>query len=137
MPNVCKNGPKLFSKCYDFLCLWWYLVFFLGSTQKKFHNPTATNINYYHKVASSMMSRLVAHTGIFRLFMKWIVDQAEAKFWISSSFNKFLFRIFVVLDFEVVWPRRPQRPQKRHTETFWKWPQINANFPKINGRYES
>ena len=61
---------------------------------------------------------------------------AEAKFWISSSFNKFSFRIFVVLDFEVVWPRQPQRPQKRPMEIFWKWPQINANFPKIYGRYK-
>ena len=61
----------------------------------------------------------------------------EAKFWISSSFNKFSFRIFVILDFEVVWPRWPQWPQKRHTQIFWKWPQMIANFPKINGRYES
>ena len=66
-----------------------------------------------------------------------IFKVAEAKVWISSSFNRFLFRNFVVLDFKVVWPRQPQRPQKQHTQTFWKWPQINANFPKINERYES
>ena len=31
-----------------------------------------------------------------------IFEVAEAKFWISSSFYKFSFRIFVVLDFEVI-----------------------------------
>ena len=66
-----------------------------------------------------------------------IFEVAEAKIWISSSFNKFSFRIFVVLDFEVVWPRRPQRPRKRLVKIFWKLPQNNANFPKINGRFES
>ena len=34
----------------------------------------------------------------------------------------------------VLWP---QWPQKRHAQIFWKWPQSNANFPKINGMYES
>ena len=66
-----------------------------------------------------------------------IFEVAEAKIWIPSSFYKFSFRIFVVFDFEVVWPCRPQRPRKRLVKIFWKWPQINANFPKINGRYES
>ena len=44
----------------------------------------------------------------------------HAKFWTSSSFYKFSFRIFVVLDFEVVWPRRPQRPRKGVREFFQK-----------------
>ena len=52
--------------------------------------------------------------GLFR--GRWgqevIFEVTEAKFWISSSFCKFSFRIFVVLDFEVVWPRRPQRPRR-------------------------
>ena len=49
-----------------------------------------------------------------------IFKVAEAKFWISSSFYKFSFRIFVVLDFEVVWPRRLQRLQKGVWEFFQK-----------------
>ena len=49
-----------------------------------------------------------------------IFEVAEAKFWISSSFNKFWFRIFVVLGFEVVWPQRPRRPQKGLSEFFQK-----------------
>ena len=49
-----------------------------------------------------------------------IFQVAEAKFWVSSSFYKFSFRIFVVLDFEVVWPRRPQRPRKGVREFFQK-----------------
>ena len=36
----------------------------------------------------------------------------EANFWISSSFCKLSFRIFVVLGFEVIWPRRPQTSEK-------------------------
>ena len=40
--------------------------------------------------------------------------------WISSSFYKFSFRIFVVVGFEVVWPRRPQQPQKGLREFFLK-----------------
>ena len=46
------------------------------------------------------------------------VDFAKAKFWISSSFNKFSFRIFVVLDFEVVGPWRPQWPKKQLAKIF-------------------
>ena len=49
-----------------------------------------------------------------------IFEVAEAKFWISSSFYKFSFRIFVILDFEVVWPRRPRRPQNGPSECFQK-----------------
>ena len=37
-----------------------------------------------------------------------IFEVAEAKFWISSSFDKFSFRIFVVLCLKAVWPRCPQ-----------------------------
>ena len=66
-----------------------------------------------------------------------IFEVTEAKFWISSTFNKFWFRIFVVLDFEAVWPRRPPWPRKRPFLTFQKWPQIIPNIPNINGRYES
>ena len=49
-----------------------------------------------------------------------IFEVAEAKFWISSSFDRFWFRIFVVLGFEVVWPQRPRRPQKGLSEFFQK-----------------
>jgi hypothetical protein len=49
-----------------------------------------------------------------------IFEVAEAKFWISSSFNKFSFRIFVVLGFEVVWPRWPRRPRRGVREIFQK-----------------
>ena len=45
-----------------------------------------------------------------------IFEVTEAKFWISSSFNKFSFRIFIVLDCKVVWPRQPQ---KRYQQIFW------------------
>ena len=47
-----------------------------------------------------------------------IFEVAEAKFWISSSFDRFWFRIFVVLGFEVVWPQQPRRPQKGPSEFF-------------------
>ena len=47
-----------------------------------------------------------------------IFEVAEAKFWISSIFNEFSFRIFVVLSFKVVWPWRPRRPQKGLREFF-------------------
>ena len=33
-------------------------------------------------------------------------------------FNEFWFRIFVVLSFEVVWPRQPWRPRKEPSEYF-------------------
>ena len=49
-----------------------------------------------------------------------IFEVAKAKFWISSSFNKFWFRIFVVLDFKVVWPQQPPWPRKRPFLTFQK-----------------
>ena len=42
------------------------------------------------------------------------------KFWISSSFYKFSFRIFIILDFEVFWPQRPQRPQNGLEDFFSK-----------------
>ena len=49
-----------------------------------------------------------------------IFEVAKAKFWISSIFYKFSFRIFIVLGFEVVWPRRPQRPRRGVREFFQK-----------------
>ena len=64
-----------------------------------------------------------------------IFEVAEAKFWISSSFNKFWFRIFVILDFEVVWPRQPQRPQKCLCQIFQKLHQIAAFFFFFNMTY--
>ena len=56
-----------------------------------------------------------------------IFEVAEAKFWISSSFYKFSLIIFVVLGFEVVWPWRPQRPQKGLREFFQKLKSVRSN----------
>ena len=38
-----------------------------------------------------------------------IFEVVEAKFWISSIFIEFSFRIFILFGFEVVWPWRPQK----------------------------
>ena len=64
-----------------------------------------------------------------------IFEVAEAKFWISSSFNKFWFRIFVVLGFKVVWPQRPRRPQKGLREFFQKLHFWNQGIPTKKMRY--
>ena len=58
----------------------------------------------------------LAHSEVVEV----IFEVAEAKFWISSSFDRFSFRIFVVLGFEVVWPQWPRRPQKGLSEFFQK-----------------
>ena len=81
--------------------------------------------NYIFKIIASILPRSLGQEVIFEV--------TEAKFWISSSFNKFSFRIFIVLGFKVVWPQWPQRPQKWHTQIFWKQPQINVFVPKIDG----
>ena len=49
-----------------------------------------------------------------------IFEVTKAKFWISSIFNEFWFRTFVILGFEVVWPRWFRRPQKEPSECFQK-----------------
>ena len=64
-----------------------------------------------------------------------IFEVAEAKFWISSIFNGFSFRIFVILSFEVVWPQRPRRPQKGLREFFQKLHFWNQCVPTKKMRY--
>ena len=57
-----------------------------------------------------------------------IFEVVKAKFWISSCLERFWFRIFVILGFEVVWPQQPRRPQKWPSEFFQKlhfWNQCN------------
>ena len=61
-----------------------------------------------------------------------IFEVAEAKFWISSIFNGFSFRIFVILSFEVVWP---QRPQKGLRDFFQKLHFRNQCVPTKKMRY--
>ena len=58
-----------------------------------------------------------------------IFEVIEAKFWISSTFNEFWFRIFIVLSFEVVWPQRPRRPLKEPRECFQKLQFWNQCIP--------
>ena len=64
-----------------------------------------------------------------------IFEVAEAKFWISSIFNGFSFRIFVILSFEVVCPQRPRRPQKGLRQFFQKLHFWNQGVPKKKMRY--
>ena len=64
-----------------------------------------------------------------------IFEVAEAKFWISSIFNGFSFRIFVLLSFEVVWPQQPRRPQKGLREFFQKLHFWNQCVPTKKMRY--
>ena len=45
-----------------------------------------------------------------KVLYKYLVCEI-GEFWISSIFNEFSLIIFVVLGFEVVWPRRPWWPQ--------------------------
>ena len=45
---------------------------------------------------------LVFTSFVFKIFVILGFEVAEAKFWISSSFYKFSFRISVVLGFEVI-----------------------------------
>ena len=66
-----------------------------------------------------------------------IFEVAEAKFWISSIFNGFSFRIFVILSFEVVWPQRPRRPQKGLREFFQKLHFWNQCIPRKEMWYVS
>ena len=51
------------TDCYDPDCLQSYDI-----------NGTNANSPSYRKVASYNISRLEAHTGFFRLLMKWIFD---------------------------------------------------------------
>ena len=62
---------------------------------------------------------------------------AEAEFWISSSFYKFSFRIFGILDFEVVWPRRPPCPRNGPSECFQKLHFWNQCIPRKKMRHVS
>ena len=64
-----------------------------------------------------------------------IFEVTEAKFWISSIFNEFSFRIFIVLSFEVVWPRWPQCLQKGPREFFQKLHFRNQCVPTKKMRY--
>ena len=67
-----------------------------------------------------------------------IFEDAEAKFWISSIFNGFSFRIFIILCFEDVWPQQPQRPrrpQKGLREFFQKLHFWNQDIPTKKMRY--
>ena len=64
-----------------------------------------------------------------------IFEVAEAKFWISSIFNRFSFRIFVILSFEVIWPQWPRRPQKGLREFFQKLHFWNQCVPTKKMRY--
>ena len=64
-----------------------------------------------------------------------IFEVTEAKFWISSIFNEFWFRIFSVLSFEVVWPQRPRRPRKEPSECFQKLHFWNQWVPLIKMHY--
>ena len=66
---------------------------------------------------------------------KVISKAAEAKVWISSNFYKFLFRNFVVLGFEVVWPRQPHQPQKGLRIFFQKLHFWNQCVPTKKMRY--
>ena len=50
-------------------------------------------------------------------------------FLILSVFNEFSFRIFVVLSFEVVWPRWPRRPQKGPREFFFSKIKFSKSVP--------
>ena len=59
----------------------------------------------------------------------------EAKFWISSIYNGFSFRIFVILSFEVVWFQRPRRPQKGLREFSQKLHFWNQCVPTKKMRY--
>ena len=43
----------------------------------------------------------LAHSEVVEV-VEVIFEVAEAKFWISSSFYKFSFRIFIILGFEVI-----------------------------------
>ena len=76
----------------------------------------------------------LAHSEVVEV-VEVIFEVAEAKFWISSSFYKFSFRIFVILDFEVVWPRRPRRPQKEPSEYFQPLHFWNQWVPLIKMHY--
>ena len=70
-----------------------------------------------------------------RGYQEVIFEVAEAKFWISSNFNGFSFRIFVILSFEVFWPQRPRRPQKGLREFFQKLHFWNQCVPTKKMRY--
>ena len=78
----------------------------------------------------------LAHSEVVEV-VEVIFEVAEAKFWISSSFYKFSFRIFVILDFEVVWPRRPRRPRNGPSERFQKLNFWNQCIPRKNIRHFS
>ena len=78
----------------------------------------------------------LAHSEVVEV-AEVIFEVAEAKFWISSSFYKFSFRIFVILDFEVVWPRRPRRPQNGPSECFQKLHFLNQCIQRKKMRHVS
>ena len=90
--GIFKSMTRKLS-CSSFFSAWWTdfknLIF-----EKKYWSP----------------SEVVEVKRLSRGCQEVIFEVAEAKFWISSNFYKFSFRIFVVLGFEVIWPRRPQRP---------------------------
>ena len=108
-----------------------------------------------------MLTRKLRHASSFFLectdFKKEIFEKipwahsedAEVAEWIFSkitffksehqsfSFNKFSFIILVVLDFEVVWPRRPRRPQNGPREFFQKLHFWNQCIPRKTMRHVS
>ena len=64
-----------------------------------------------------------------------VLEATEAKISKSSSFITFHNRIFVVLSFEVVWPRRPRRPRKELGEYFQRLHFWNQFVPLIKMHY--
>ena len=87
--------------------------------------------------------------GIFEIsgfhWSKWAIDCLIWKTFIFQIFNiqpprllifiTFYNRIFVVLNFEVVWPRRPRRPRKEPSEYFQRLHFWNQFVPLIKMHY--
>ena len=60
-----------------------------------------------------------------------IFEVVEAKFWTSSSFNKFYFRIFVVFYFRLVWPHGLMVSKTAHANIL-KMASNQCKFSKIH-----
>ena len=64
-----------------------------------------------------------------------IFEVTKAKISKSFNFNTFYNRIFVILNFEVVWPQRPRRPWKEPSEYFQRLRFWNQFVPLIKMHY--
>ena len=64
-----------------------------------------------------------------------ILRSPRPKFQSHLVFYTFHNRIFVIVSFEVVWPRRPRRPQKEPSECFQRFHFWNQFVPLIKMHY--